>query len=535
MSSIFIHFDPTLATFTIDLSQYGFQSGDIVEITVVGAFVASTSNPQYDTDTFVNLALAYNGITEPGGAILEDYNAPHFFADNQNGAYLLNSGFQLTIINCDYPINDNADPNRDYGIQITKISLFTPGVTTDFNNLSPEQVLAAAALIQANDPSNNIYNGLGGNQTVILPNEQNYNEYLTGFAGGQAPIFNLGWTDSSASTFYTNSQQSDTYNVTGGNGSYYIVEGAGTETIKINGNGSSNITAGSGTDTISITGNGDNAIKAGTGTASITIDGSGDNTVNGNVTGSVSISGGGTLQINGSFNGSATISAGSTLELDGPSSGGTITFDPSGTNETLQIDGTTMPTNVINGFAEGDQIDLAGVIFTNLSGATASQSPDLFQLNANEATDNLSLAASQPSDFAFIADPGGGTILTENSTNIGTDDAKLVLSCTRAFLGSIAALQGNLEGFDELFVPFFRQLGNAAAAYPIIQQYQTDYSAANGDVVQEQAAAAKAIAPALVGAVKIGLSTVITKAVQSYAETLATQNSLLLYCPRRQY
>ncbi len=222
---------------------------------------------------------------------------------------------------------------------LTAADLFTTGTNiVNFNNLTSAQ---QAAIVGGAD----IYHGLGGNDVVTLPNETNYEESI---GDGQT----LGWTDTSASTFYTGSRVGDTYTVTGGDGDYYIVEGAGKELITIDGDGDSAITAGSGVDNISINGDGHSTIAAGSGSEV------------------VSISGGGTLDITGGFVGSATIGAGSTLELGGAASGGLITFAPSGADETLQIDGAKMPTNVISGFAPGDTIDLRGVPYNSQSGAT---------------------------------------------------------------------------------------------------------------------------------------------------------------------
>ena len=268
--------------------------------------------------------------------------------------------------------NDNPNP---FGAL-----LFTPNAeVVNFNGFTPTQGIQvafpsdmyvwSASLGRWTGPTADIYHGLGGNDVVTLPGEASYNESIYGVP--------LGWTDTAASTFYTGSQIGDTYSVKGTDGDYYIVEGAGTEIISVNDKGyshvgSSNITAGTGADTITIISNGDNIITAGSGVDTITITGNGQNTIttgSGNET--LSISGGGTLKVNGALVGSATIGANSTLELNGPASGGPITFDPSGTKETLQIDGTTMPTNVISGLAASDPtasndvIDLADVPFSN--------------------------------------------------------------------------------------------------------------------------------------------------------------------------
>jgi hypothetical protein len=106
VSGTFIHFDPTVPQLTVDLSAYGFATGDVVAVTAVGAFVASVGNPPFDTDTWPpNFDTNYNNL---------EYVKPTFTV-----AYLLNNGTNLTIVNTDSPINDNADPNGDYGITVS--------------------------------------------------------------------------------------------------------------------------------------------------------------------------------------------------------------------------------------------------------------------------------------------------------------------------------------------------------------------------------------------------------------------------------
>lgn len=152
------------------------------------------------------------------------------------------------------------------GVSVTALQvLFTPGAdTVNFNALTSGQ----QAAISAAADRTLLYQGRGGSDTVSLPNKANYNDSV---GNGQT----LGWTDSAASPFTTGSLAGDIYTVNGGDGNYYIVEGAGTEFITINGNGSSNITAGSGADTVSINGNGNNTVILGSGTTTLKLNGSG--------------------------------------------------------------------------------------------------------------------------------------------------------------------------------------------------------------------------------------------------------------------
>jgi autotransporter passenger strand-loop-strand repeat protein len=342
-------------------------------------------------------------------------------------------------------------------------TLFTSGAdVVDFNSLSATQQLTIAS-------GGYIYNGLGGSDIVTLPDQASYNESV---GNGQT----LGWTNTAASTFHTESLPGDTYQVTGGDGSYFIVEGAGTEFITINGDGNSNITAGSGSDTITVDGNGNNTITAGSGTDTITINGNGNNAIydgkqedtinisgtgtntivdNGepldgtvtdsgtlvfDVTGTVALSdslsgngefivkGGGTLVVNGNdaLTGDITIDD-ATLELTNANAAGTatITF---GTSDppVLKIDGFTMPTNVIKGFAPGDTIDLPSIPFNTQNIATILQTSNnsvqlnnVLYINDNGIPYKLQLDQNQDisGGVSLSADKSGGTQITRTATS----------------------------------------------------------------------------------------------------------------------
>src|SRR5262249_27746473 len=81
---------------------------------------------------------------------------------------------------------------------------------------------------------------------------------------------------------------------------------------------------------------------------------------------------GGTLVMRGgnTFTGGVMISGG-TLELSSAGAVGTGAIAlVSGFSDALRIDGTSMPTNIISGFAPGDTIDLASVSFSSSGSAT---------------------------------------------------------------------------------------------------------------------------------------------------------------------
>src|SRR5207244_1034087 len=97
---------------------------------------------------------------------------------------------------------------------------------------------------------------------------------------------------------------------------------------------------------------------------------------------------GATLALLGSVGNTGTIdiNAGAKLELGGGATGaGTIAFN--GAGATLQIDGTTMPSNTISGFARGDSIDLRA-----LSGGTAATfSGGVLSVSNGATVDTLNL------------------------------------------------------------------------------------------------------------------------------------------------
>jgi autotransporter-associated beta strand protein/autotransporter passenger strand-loop-strand repeat protein len=290
--------------------------------------------------------------------------------------------------------------------------VFTSGAdVVDFNNLTSAQQQAIAS-------GADIYHGLGGDDVVTLPSAANYHESVVSDR-------TLGWTNTSESTFYTGSLAGDTYTVSGSDGNYFIVEGAGTENIMINGNGSSTITAGSGADTIDITGDGDNTINAGLGSETISISGSGDNVFAGDLNGSAVISGGGTLDVSGDLTGSATIGDQSTLDLLGQinvSSTISFTVDGSSGSETgtgkLTLDDVPATGATIQGFAEGDTVDLSGIVANEDYYDQSTGVLTLYDANYGSgasATDVGSIDFSgdySANSFTLSSDGSGGTEIT---------------------------------------------------------------------------------------------------------------------------
>ncbi len=242
-------------------------------------------------------------------------------------------------------------------------SLFTLGADmVDFNNLLPDQIA------KINEDPSSLYATLGGNDNVVLPNIDSSGQYVI------SPEVDATWDPTQVFVVGTSTDTSNNVdNITGGNANYKV-EIVGPATVNV-----------------AITGKGDSGTPTG-----------------------------GTLTITSAFEGSATIGNWSTLELGGPATGETITFDPTGTKETLRIDGTIMPTNVISGLAQGDTIDLAGVSFA-AGGSAILQSfgggaqKNILTISENGNSYNLNLDPSQSfagEQFELASDGNGGTYVT---------------------------------------------------------------------------------------------------------------------------
>jgi hypothetical protein len=131
--------------------------------------------------------------------------------------------------------------------------------------------------------------------------------------------------------------------------------------------------------------------------------------------GDVVETGGGTLVLatTNTYSGGTTINAG-TLELgnSGAAGSGTITFGTNA-NATLQIDGTTMPSNTIAGFSFGDFIDLAGVDGTS---ATLNSNNDVLTIDeSGGGSVTLQLQGNYAGD-SFVVEPDGNGSVVRMST-----------------------------------------------------------------------------------------------------------------------
>ena len=118
-----------------------------------------------------------------------------------------------------------------------------------------------------------------------------------------------------------------------------------------------------------------------------------------------------------------TVAPAATLELPGASN---ATVDFSGTTGTLKLDASTAFTGQIEGFATGDQIDLADIAFgaTTTLGFSANSGNTGGSLSVSDGTHSANLALLgqyAASSFVTSSDGHGGTLLQEaaNSASPG--------------------------------------------------------------------------------------------------------------------
>lgn len=343
------------------------------------------------------------------------------------------------------------------GTILTIDNLFTTGdEIVDFGHLTYDEQRAIA---NGADTTN----GLGGNDFVILSGSQ---------------------------SFTTGSKAGDLYTVIGGSGDYSITLGAGPDLVAIDGNGKNKITGTSGDYTITLGGTGNNTVTInGKGTSTFTA-GSGSETL--------SISGGGTLVVEGDLNGgSASIGANSRLELKGADSG-SIAFDRSdpitGSGGTLQIDGTSMPTGVISGFAAGDEIDLSGVKVQSLQSGVLIEGTNQLSVVGNGTVFSLNLEGHYL-DASITLDASGGVDIEEIPSPVSpvevAGDAKAFAEATEKLVKLVVSVfsedSRSFDEFKETFGPVFTALTTTAEANQIFQKAQqtlSDPNASDQQVLQ---------------------------------------------------
>jgi hypothetical protein len=194
------------------------------------------SDPSKSFSSFVFLtASASNYIVVPDGKVADLY-IPGFYAPLES----LPETYQFWGVTFNHQIYFPEYIWVDLGS--TALPLFTTGAdAVNFNALTSDQ---QAAISGAAGDRSLLYQGLGGSDTVTLPNQANYDAIV---GNGQK----LGWN--SANTFYGGSQAGQHYTITGGDGDDHIITGEGDSSV-FGSPGNDSIQTGSGTDTFNFAG-----------------------------------------------------------------------------------------------------------------------------------------------------------------------------------------------------------------------------------------------------------------------------------------
>ncbi len=221
----FIQVDPNVSSTTINLGDLGFRPGDLIDIKVIGDFSATTApETEYHQDIFQTLYITYNG-------------------NRIDGEILLQNELSILVVNYDNPLEDNTDPDGDYGIAITIVKgpdttpLFTPyNDIISFQALTTEQknsVDAGEALHMAGQ----------GNDRVILPNMSGY-QLTSNVAWNPQHVFDAG----NGLDIVVGGDGRDW--IQGGNDSDVLIGGAGGDRLYGN-DGNDKVYGDSGTDWVS--------------------------------------------------------------------------------------------------------------------------------------------------------------------------------------------------------------------------------------------------------------------------------------------
>ncbi|MGY8665927.1 HYR domain-containing protein [Bradyrhizobium sp. UFLA05-109] len=216
---------------------YGDTAGHSHGFLYSGGGFTTLDGPQ-GVDSVDVYALGINNLGQIVGSYIDANGVSHGWVYS-NGSY---TNFDYFPNITPYDINDSGQIVGVYsdfrleGFIATPLSasLFTTGAeTVNFNSLSTDQ---QAAISSGAD----LYNGLGDNDVVTLPDLANYNENV---GNGKT----LGW--SASRSFHTDSKQGDHYIVHGGDGNDIIIGGDGTD-IFDGGSGSDTMTGGNGFDVV---------------------------------------------------------------------------------------------------------------------------------------------------------------------------------------------------------------------------------------------------------------------------------------------
>ena len=160
---------------------------------------------------------------------------------------------------------------------------------------------------------------------------------------------------------------------------------------------------------------------------------------------SLTMDGAGTLVLGAanSFSGGITLTAGTLdLAVAGAAGSGAITFENSQVDPTLEFTLTDVPTNAIDGFATGDNIQIDG--FTEQSGTYWDNTLTLQGTNASggSATVTLDIPNELPSNFAV-------TVAADTTTiSYGQNETNIVACYRRGTLIEVARGQKQVEALN---------------------------------------------------------------------------------------
>jgi hypothetical protein len=159
--------------------------------------------------------------------------------------------------------------------------------------------------------------------------------------------------------------------------------------------------------------------------------------VSGVAAGVTILSGGRQLVEPGGVASGSVIDGGGRLELGaGATASGAITF--SGIGGTLQIDGTTLPSAPLAGFAPGDAVDLPGLAFSAANSATFNPADGTVTIGGVGGALTVGALPSGVS-FSLANDSAGGTLVTEVSVPVNLFDFVLIYSDGRDYYyGTVA-------------------------------------------------------------------------------------------------
>ncbi|HEY1935885.1 MAG TPA: Hint domain-containing protein [Acetobacteraceae bacterium] len=153
--------------------------------------------------------------------------------------------------------------------------------------------------------------------------------------------------------------------------------------------------------------------------------------------------GGGEVVLGGTNNFGGNIDlAGGTLALASPAATGSGNIDITGTNVMLQLDGTTLPSNVIAGFVVGDTIDLAAIANSAPFVASGANGALVF---GNGETLHFTSNVLPASRFALSADGNGGTDVTLETYNFTASTASALATAAAATVPTNAEINITLN------------------------------------------------------------------------------------------